>query len=509
MTMWQTGWVIAYGLILGLISLYGIHRYIILYLFLKYRRSVPEKPGAPVEWPVVTVQLPVYNERWVVRRLLRAVEKLDYPRDRLEIQVLDDSTDETTEIAREEIARLRAAGLDAHLIRREDRVGYKAGALANGMRQARGELLYVLDADFVPEPGNLRAMVPYFSDPGVGMVQARWGHLNRGFSPLTRVQAILLDGHFLLEQTARSRSGRFFHFNGTAGLWRRSCVEGAGGWEHDTLTEDLDLSFRAQLRGWRFVYLRQEVTPAELPMDMRGFKSQQHRWTKGAIQNARKLLGPVLRSRASWKVKLEAATQLTCNFIYLLAALLCLLLLLQPAIAWDEWWAWGPSMMAFACATVSVIIYYAFSSHGTGERRWWIDLLHLPLLLAVGLGMCVSNTRAILEALFTRDVTFERTPKYGNRDRFLAQQRRRANAGQFPWISVVELGLSWAFALKTVAFLAMGNWVGALFPLLCTVGFGFVGFPAMGRWVSRWFERRPAGGLDGAAAPSEAPGAGG
>src|SRR6266436_5792430 len=322
-------WTICYLSVLVGLSAYGVHRYFIIYLFLKYRKRECVPAGRFEKLPVVTVQLPIFNEVYVVERLLRSVSKLDYPRDRLQIQVLDDSTDETREITADCAAELRKRGFDVELIHRADRTGFKAGALERGLATARGEFVCILDADFVPPPHLLRKTVDFFTDPKVGMIQTRWGHLNRGYSLLTRVQAMFLDGHLVLEQTARSRSGRFFNFNGTAGLWRKSCIEEAGGWQHDTLTEDLDLSYRAQLRGWKFVFLADIVTPAELPVDMNGFKSQQHRWTKGSIQTCKKLLPTIWRSNLPLYIKIEATAHLTANFAYLLLAFLCVLL--QPS----------------------------------------------------------------------------------------------------------------------------------------------------------------------------------
>ena len=279
-----TIWTLCYFVVLSGLSLYGLHRYVIVYLYLKHRNRHPEPQRTFAELPRITVQLPIFNEMYVVERLLASVAALDYPRDLLQVQVLDDSTDETTEIARKRVEGLQAGGLNIELIHRTDRVGFKAGALSHGLLTCTGEFILILDADFVPAKDMLLKTVHYFTDPKIGMIQTRWGHLNRTYSLLTRVQAMFLDGHLLLEQTARSRSGRFFNFNGTAGLWRRTCIEDAGGWQHDTLTEDLDLSYRAQLKGWRFIFLPNLVTPAELPVDMNGFKSQQHRWTKGSIQ---------------------------------------------------------------------------------------------------------------------------------------------------------------------------------------------------------------------------------
>ena len=292
-----------YYLVLGVLAFYGLHRLALVMVYLRTRRRVPPRPADPLEWPVVTVQLPLYNEMYVAQRLIEAVCRLDYPRDRLEIQVLDDSADETTGIVARVVEEQRRLGIDIHHLHRTDRRGFKAGALAAGLERARGNLIAIFDADFVPQPEFLREAVPHFSDPGLGMVQGSWAHINRGYSLLTRAQAILLDGHFLIEHTARNRGGCFFNFNGTAGIWRREAILLPGGWQHDTLTEDLDLSYRAQLAGWKFLYLPDLAVPSELPVDINGFKGQQYRWTKGSVQTGRKLLGRILRAPLPWKVK--------------------------------------------------------------------------------------------------------------------------------------------------------------------------------------------------------------
>ncbi len=291
-----------YLLVWVVLAAYGIHR---LHLVRLYRRRdlAAAPPAPPSEWPRVTVQLPVYNERYVVERLLDAAAGLDYPRDRLEIQLLDDSTDATVEIAAKRIAWWRSQGVNIVHLRRVDRAGFKAGALQHGLEWASGDLLAIFDADFVPPPGFLRALVPYFQDETVGMVQSRWEHLNETYSLLSRAQAISLDGHFIVEHTARMVGGSYFNFNGTAGILRKACIRDAGGWQSDTLTEDLDLSYRAQLKGWRFVFAPHVACPAELPVEMNAFKAQQHRWVKGSIQVARKLLPVIWRSPAPLAVK--------------------------------------------------------------------------------------------------------------------------------------------------------------------------------------------------------------
>ena len=317
---------LSYLLVVGVLALYGFHRYCILYLYQKHRRDVPTPAGRFEELPRVTVQLPIFNELYVVERLLQSVAALDYPRHLLQIQVLDDSIDETCALAEAGVKQLVEQGFQVEYIHRTDRTGFKAGALENGMDSCAGEFILILDADFVPKPNLLLDTIHFFTDPKVGMVQSRWGHINRDYSALTHIQAMFLDGHLVLEQTARNRAGRFINFNGTGGLWRRSCILEAGGWQHDTLTEDLDLSYRAQLAGWRFLFLKDLITPAELPVDMNGFRSQQHRWTKGSIQTCKKILGTVWRSPLPLLVKMEATVHLTSNFAYLLLVFLCVLL---------------------------------------------------------------------------------------------------------------------------------------------------------------------------------------
>ncbi|HYY13010.1 MAG TPA: cellulose synthase family protein [Chthoniobacterales bacterium] len=407
-------WTISYLTVLLGLSAYGVHRYFIIYLFLKHRKRAPVPAGQFKELPKVTMQLPIFNEVYVVERLLRSVSALDYPRDRLQIQVLDDSTDDTREMTANLVGELRDRGFNVQLIHRVDRTGFKAGALAIGLDSADGEFLCILDADFVPQPDLLKRTIHFFSDPKIGMIQTRWGHLNRGYSLLTRVQAMFLDGHLLLEQTARSRSGRFFNFNGTAGLWRRCCIEQAGGWQHDTLCEDLDLSYRAQLAGWRFIFLPDVVTPAELPVDMNGFKSQQHRWTKGSIQSCKKLLPTIWRSKLPFFIKVEATCHLMSNFAYLLLACLCVLL--HPSVGGPQG-GWLRTLLIdvpiFIAASVSVAVFYICAQRELHPRSWMKEILFLPCLLALGIGLSLNNARAVLEALVNHKSDFTRTPKYG------------------------------------------------------------------------------------------------
>lgn len=407
-------WYIAYCLVLAGLAGYGFHRLVIVYLYLKNVKNKPQ-PKAPFkELPLVTIQLPVFNERYVVERLIRSVAELDYPKDKMEIQVLDDSTDDTTEICREQVEQLKSEGFDAVLLHRTDRTGFKAGALEEATKVAKGEYLFILDADFVPEKDVLLRTVHFFSDDKIGMVQTRWGHINRCYNVLTRVQAMFLDGHLQLEQTARNRSGRFFTFNGTAGIWRKSCIAEAGGWEHDTLTEDMDLSYRAQLKGWKFIFLNDVVTPAELPVDMNGFKAQQHRWTKGSIQVCQKILLDIWKAKVPLVCKLEATAHLTSNYAYLLLIVLCFLL--YPAQTGHQLGSWVGLLVnitLFFFASVSVALFYIVAQQAIRPKSWWKEIFYLPVLLALGVGMAVNNAKAVLEAVIGHQSGFVRTPKYG------------------------------------------------------------------------------------------------
>ncbi len=375
----ETLTLVSYFFVLSILGIYGWHRYFIVYQYLKHKDQVPGPPPPVSEWPVVTIQLPIYNEMYVVDRLVDSICAIDYPSELLEIQVLDDSTDETREIAELAVRRQAARGFDIKYIHRTNRVGYKAGALEDGLQSARGEFIAIFDADFLPPSDFLRRTVPYFWDSKLAVVQARWGHLNQSYSLLTKVQAILLDGHFVLEHGGRNRSGCFFNFNGTAGVWRREAIVDAGGWQHDTLTEDLDLSYRAQLRGWKFKFLPDLVTPAEVPVEMNAFKSQQHRWAKGSIQTCRKVLPYVLLSDLPLKVKAEAFFHLTANFNYLLMIVLSALMF--PAMIVRYEMGWSEMLLIdiplFAAATFSVFNFYMMSQRET-YPDWRSRIRYLP-----------------------------------------------------------------------------------------------------------------------------------
>ena len=443
------------------LTAFGVHR---LALLRRFRWSGERAPAADLggDLPRVTVQLPLFNERTVARRLLRAVGALDYPSDRLEVQVLDDSTDETRAIVDDEVRQLGERGIDAKVLRRAARTGFKAGALELGMREARGELLCVFDADFLPPPQFLRRTVGAFDDPAIGMVQARWGHANRDEHALTRAEATLLDGHFVIEHKVRCDTGLFFNFNGTAGIWRRAAIEDAGGWQHDTLTEDLDLSYRAQLAGWRFAYAPSVVAPAEVPADIASFQSQQNRWAKGSVQVARKLGGRILRADLPLRVKLEAFAHLGGNVGY------PLLLVLAAALPWavfryDRLPAAVHAVVFLAC-TVSVLAFYETSQRALG-RRPLSRAIDTVCAVALGVGMSVSQTGAVLSGLRARTGEFVRTPKRGNgRGRYRARTR---------W-PVVELLFAGGYAWSLSAAVERNLWGSVPFLLLFFSGFAWV-----------------------------------
>lgn len=471
-------WFCSYLLVAGVMMLFGLHRYLIVFLFWKHRNRPPVPAAHFDELPVVTVQLPVFNEMHVVSRLCEAVAKLDYPKEKLEIQILDDSTDDTQAICRAEAEKLSAQGFNAVCIHRTDRTGFKAGALENGLKSAKGAFVCIFDADFVPKPDLLQKAIHFFADPKVGVVQTRWGHLNRNYSLLTRVQALFLDGHHQIEQVARSRTGRFFGFNGTAGLWRRATIDDAGGWEHDTLTEDLDLSYRAQIKGWRFVYLTDLVTPAELPVEMNGFKTQQHRWTKGTIQTCLKVLGKVWKAELPLYVKLEATLHLTCNFAYLMVVPLCFLVFpgagssvnfgdesgLLRGLVFD--------LPIFLLTTMSAVTFYVSSQLVSGRSGMVRNLGEVAALLALITGLAVNNARGILEALFHKPSDFIRTPKYGIVKK--GQDWRRAKYRPLKSFAVfLEIGFAFYFSL--VVFYAALNFkkYWSSLPFYCIFAFGF------------------------------------
>jgi cellulose synthase/poly-beta-1,6-N-acetylglucosamine synthase-like glycosyltransferase len=471
MTTGETLILATYFFVLVILAVYGWHRYYLVYLYMKNKDRHPTPMGMET-LPKVTVQLPIYNEMYVADRLIDAVCEMNYPRELLEVQVLDDSTDETRIVAERAVMRNAANGIDITYLHRTDRTGYKAGALAAGLKQAKGEFIAIFDADFIPTRDFLERTVPYFGDARIAMVQARWGHINQDYSLLTKIQSILLDAHFVLEHGGRNRGGCFFNFNGTAGIWRRTAIADAGGWQHDTLTEDLDLSYRAQLRGWKFIFLPDLVAPAEVPVEMNSFKSQQHRWAKGSIQTCRKLLPKILRANLPLGVKAEAFFHLTANFNY---PLMCVLsVLLGPSMAIRYSMGWYEMLLIdaplFFAATASVANFYMVCQREL-HTDWVKRLKYLPFLMSVGIGLTVNNTRAVFEALFNQQSEFARTPKYrieGRADEWIGKKYRQSFVIQ----PMIELGLGLYFT--ATVFYALGNGLYATVPFLMLFQIGFL-----------------------------------
>ena len=463
-----------YTFMLVMVSLYGFHRYALVWLYYRHRKNAPQAADRFSELPRVTVQLPMYNERFVAQRIIEKTCELDYPRDRMQIQVLDDSSDETCEIARAAVEEARGRGFDIEYIHRTDRTGYKAGALSNGLKSATGEFVTIFDADFVPAPSFLSESIHYFSDPKVCVVQTRWDHLNRNDSLLTRTQAIFLDGHFAIEHVARNRSDRFMSFNGTAGTWRVAAIDDAGGWHHDTLTEDLDLSYRAQLKGWKFVFLPNLIAPAELPPEMSAFKAQQFRWTKGGAQTALKMLPKVMLSKMPLKVKVEAFFHLTSFTMHLY--MFFMVIMLFPAMYMQcvplengSFWRGVFDLSVLALATFSAAVFYVASQFEL-MGHWRNTLRFLPMLMALGVGLCVSNTKAIFEALLGRKSEFVRTPKYGGD----TTGHLEANRKEYRrcWVPYVEL--LFGVYMSVCAVSSLVNFRAAFStPFLIIYAFGF------------------------------------
>ena len=496
----------AYFAVLLVLAMYGLHRSHLVLTVLRNRKQLKAlKEGVPaldsaglgdrVDLPHVTIQLPLYNEATVADRLLDHVSAIDWPRSHLEIQVLDDSTDETRALVKARVERLREQGLDVVYVHRVDRTGYKAGALDNGLKVAKGTLVAIFDADFLPQPDFLRAIVPHFmADPKVGMVQARWGHMNREHSLLTRTQALMLDGHHLVENRARAAAGWLFNFSGTGGMWRKEAIASAGGWQHDTLTEDLDLSYRAQLAGWRFVYRENVVTPAELPEDISAFRAQQFRWAKGTVQTARKLLGRVMRSELSLMQRIEAFFHMTPHFAYPLMVILSVLLL--PALVLMP--ATDPKAMLMIDlplvigTTGSLAAFYAMAEAAQGRRP--IDAFRqLPVLLALGAGLAPHLTRAVWEGLHSMAGEFVRTPKKGT------SQGRYSAAADLP---TIEIALCLVSAGSTVASIETRHWFAAPFAMLFTFGYGYVAFFVAFEQLARRKGQVAVGGAGAAGASS-------
>ncbi len=473
--------------LMAVLSLFGLHRYSLVYLYYRHRHSSLAPPASRLQsLPRVTVQLPVYNERFVVEDLLESICALRYPRELLQIQVLDDSDDETSLVLERTVARKRAQGEPIEYIRRPTRKGYKAGALQAGLQRATGELIAVFDADFTPDPGFLEQVVHYFGDPSVGMVQARWTYRNRNASMLTRLQAMLLDGHFVFEHGARARSGRFFNFNGTAGILRKAAIEDAGGWQHDTLTEDTDLSYRAQLRGWKFLYASHVEAPSELPTDMASFQVQQYRWAKGLIQTGIKLLPRIFRSQLPMSVKTECAFHLTANIAYPLMLLLALLIL--PAILaryshLDGRLLWL-DFPAFVMTFCSLASFFTLAQQELGRGGGHRHLHLIPLLVAAGIGLALNNSRAVVSAILGFRSPFERTAKYST-NASAAKQARRVYGRNGGWRIVFNFVAASYFVVCLGIAVYIGHWLGLPVVLLFLGGFAYTATSMLSQSPSR------------------------
>jgi cellulose synthase/poly-beta-1,6-N-acetylglucosamine synthase-like glycosyltransferase len=473
-------WIILllYFTILAVLAVYGAYRIKQVIDFWRYRKFVPVPKGQFNEGdlPHITVQLPLFNELYVVDRLLKAVTAIDYPRERFEIQVLDDSTDETVKVAEAIVGKYAAKGFDISYIHRSDRTGFKAGALENGLRSAKGELVAIFDADFVPKRDCLRKLVDFFVDPMVGCAQMRWAHINGSYNLLTRLQTIMLDGQFVVEQTTRNRTGGFFNFNGTAGIWRRRAIEMSGGWQHDTLTEDTDLSFRAQLMGWKFVYLLDEESPAEIPVEINAFKAQQRRWAKGVMQVGLKLYPRIWLAPLPLRVKLEMFFRLTGNISYPLMIIASLLQFPLLLVRYNQpfYHLMVLDLPLLFFSSISVVLFY-------GTAVWYLDkkraprMLHLPLVMALGIGLAFSNARAVLEALLGVKSDFIRTPKYRVENDADATWKRKKYKRKRGLLPLLELGFAVYFMLAIIYSARLHMWGTIPFLTLFFFGFGYMG----------------------------------
>ncbi len=476
----ETFLLVIYFISLTVLFGFGIHGIVLLYYYHKTIHLPEPEDVEPDEYPLATIQLPMFNEYYVVERLIRAVCKIDYPKDKLEIQVLDDSIDETQHLAQKLVAEYKAKGYDIEYIHRIDRSGFKAGALKAGLEKAKGEFIAIFDADFVPKPEFLKKTIPYFKDESIGCVQTRWEHLNEEYSFLTRSQALALDGHFVIEQQVRNKAGFFINFNGTAGIWRKETIIDAGDWQPDTLTEDLDLSYRAQLKGWKFKFLNNVTSPAELPADINALKTQQFRWTKGAVETAKKMLPKVFKSELPLKVKLECFIHLTSNivfpFIIVVALLNIPLVLIKNTIGgYDTYYT---LMSVFVLASISTFLFYLYAQRAI-HLDWRRRLLLFPVFLAGSMGFAVNNTKAVIEALISKKSEFTRTPKYQivtNKDtwrsKIYVQKKIKMTV-------IVEL----LFALYYVLGIGLSVYfleIAAIpFQLLFLLGFGTVGYMSL------------------------------
>jgi cellulose synthase/poly-beta-1,6-N-acetylglucosamine synthase-like glycosyltransferase len=465
---------IGYFVSLTILFVFGLHGFVMIYYHRKYGHNIPVPNKDIGEEPIVTIQLPLYNEMYMAERLINAICEIDYPKDKMEIQVLDDSTDETTSIVDKIVEIKKHQGFDISHIRRGTREGYKAGALKEGMKIAKGEYMAIFDADFIPNKEFLKKTLSFFNDDKVGMVQTRWEHLNGDYSIITKAQALALDGHFVIEQSVRNKSGFFINFNGTGGIWRKSCILEAGNWHADTLTEDLDLSYRAQLIGWRFVFLKDFTSPAELPSEINALKSQQFRWTKGAVETAKKILPLVWRSKVPLRVKLQSTFHLTNNLVFpfiLLAAILNVPLIFVKNSGSHE--AYFAIMSLFVLAFISSFMFYLYSQKDI-RTDWRKKIVLFPLFMAGSMGLAVNNSRAVFEGLMNRKSEFVRTPKFkqeSEKDSWVGNKYQNRKLGFSVIVEAILAVYCFIGVLSSIYFLELAS---IPFQLLFFLGFSFI-----------------------------------
>ncbi len=465
---------IGYFVSLFILFVFGCHGFIMMYYHKKYRNVKHEPKTVNDFTSTVTIQLPLYNELYVVERLINAVCEIEYPKDKLDIQILDDSTDETTAITEKIVREKQLLGFDIVHIRRGTREGFKAGALKEGLKTSKGEYIAIFDADFIPHKDFLKKTLTFFSDEKVGMVQTRWEHINGDYSILTKAQALALDGHFVIEQTVRNKAGFFINFNGTGGIWKRECIMDAGNWHADTLTEDLDLSYRAQLNGWRFVFLPDFTSPAELPSEINALKTQQFRWTKGAIETAKKILPLVWKSKIPLRIKLQSTFHLTNNLVFpfiLLAAILNVPLIFIKNSGSHE--AYFAILSLFVLAFVSSFLFYLYSQKDI-RTDWRKKIVLFPLFMAGSMGFAVNNSRAVIEGLLNRKSEFIRTPKFqvvSERDTWMGKRYLSKKLGFSVYVEAIMAIYCLVGIASSIYFLE----IAALpFQILFFVGFSFV-----------------------------------
>ncbi len=521
------GFVFLYSLDILALFCFSLHTYAIVYLYHKAKKnkrgrkdkclnytsqtkslftplSIDLTKNQTSHLPHVTVQLPIYNEYYVVERLLAATVRLTWPKTKLEIQVLDDSTDDTHLKLKKLVSQYKKQGFHISYRHRYHRQGYKAGALKEGLKYARGELIAIFDADFIPARDFLLHTVPYFQDSNIGMVQARWGHTNANYSFLTRGQSIGIDGHFILEQSARSNNQLWLNFNGTAGIWQKKCIIEAGNWQADTLTEDLDLSYRAELAGWRFHYIPNLVNLAEIPATVSAFKNQQFRWCKGSIQTALKLIGRIWRSTYTWQVKLEASFRL---FKYSVHPLMLINILLSlPLLYLSDLFSFSIltlsistllSIAAFLClGSISSLCFYIYAQKEIDHHHWHKKILWFPALLLVGTGISINNCWAYIEALLAKPSAFTRTPKLAivdkDKDResdkteLITKRQRYSNRKSF-WVSLFPISLEFTmglYCLGTVCYsIYLKHIILSTFLLIYTCGFLYLSIKGIQEFI--------------------------